>query len=101
MYYFYIIHNSYLSGILMLEEKTIIKEGGRILIPASFRKQLNLQIGDELIVKIINNEIVAYPLKKAIRDAQDIVKQYIQGTSLTEELKTLRQEEVSHEETCH
>lgn len=85
----------------MLEEKTIIKEGGRILIPASFRKQLNLQIGDELIVKIINNEIVAYPLKKAIRDAQDIVKQYIQGTSLTEELKTLRQEEVSHEETCH
>ena len=85
----------------MLEEKTIIKEGGRILIPASFRKQLNLQIGDELIVKIINDEIVAYPLKKAIRDAQEIVKQYIQGQSLTEELKTLRQEEATHEETCH
>lgn len=85
----------------MIEEKTIIREGGRIVIPSSLRKKLELKTGDELIVKLVKDELIVSPLKKAIHQAQSIVKKYTQGKTLTDELKSIRNEEAAHEKSCH
>jgi AbrB family looped-hinge helix DNA binding protein len=54
--------------------KVTISEGGRVVIPAAFRKNLDLKIGDELIIKLEDGEIKLYTRKQAIRKAQEEVE---------------------------
>ena len=77
-----------------IESKTLINEGGRILIPINIRKALNLHIGDELLLKVEEDEIHMMPLSKAIQEAQDLIRQYNKdGLKLTDALLDLRKED--------
>jgi len=41
----------------MLQVKTKISEGGRVAIPAEYFNQLGLEVGDDVIVRLVDGEI--------------------------------------------
>jgi len=79
---------------LEMEIRTQLTKNGRILLPVRFRKALDLQPADELILRLEEDSIQVLPVHQAVIQAQDLVKKYVpQGTSLVDELiKTRRQE---------
>ncbi len=81
-----------------MEAKSHIGEGGRIVVPAGFRKALDLQVGDEVILQLENDQIRLIPLRHAILLAQRKVRQYVaEGTSLVEALIQDRRVEAERE----
>lgn len=62
----------------MLEAKTLITEGGRIVIPSSIRKELNLVVGEAVILKVKAGELHISTLKQTIKNAQATVHRYNQ-----------------------
>ena len=68
-------------------KKTKIGDGGRIVIPANFRKALGVKPGDELILSLRDGELRIFTPREAIKRAQGILRRYIpEGRSLSEEL---------------
>jgi len=77
-----------------MEITTHIRKGGRIVIPAKFRKALELQAGDELVMRLENGSVRMIPLRQAVNLAQKAVRQYVpKGTSLVDALIQARRED--------
>jgi AbrB family looped-hinge helix DNA binding protein len=53
-----------------------IGRGGRVVIPASQRKALGLDIGDEVILETKDNALQLTSLKQAIAEAQSLVRRH-------------------------
>ncbi len=76
--------------------KTTIREGGRLVIPAAYRKELGLKPGDEVLLTLEDGEIRVVSAREAVVRAQTLLRRYIpKGRSLSEELVKERREEVS------
>ena len=76
-----------------------VAEGGRIVIPAEYRKALGLKVGDEVILMLEGEEIHLLTLRQAIKRAQEMVRRYVpEGRSLSDELIAERRAEVEREE---
>ena len=76
--------------------KTTIREGGRLVIPAAYRKALGLKPGDEVLLSLEDGEIRVVSTRQAVARAQTLVRRYIpKGRSLSEELIKERQEEAA------
>jgi AbrB family looped-hinge helix DNA binding protein len=84
---------SLFSWYTMKEFRTKINENGRISIPISCRKILNLRAGDELILHVENDELHIMTVKRALQKAQLIVQRHAQKRSLVGELRDLREED--------
>ena len=77
--------------------KTTIREGGRLVIPAAYRKALGLKLGDEVLLTLEDGEIRVVSTRQAIARAQSLVRRYVsKGRNLSEELIKERREEASH-----
>jgi len=77
--------------------KTKLREGGRLVIPAEYRKALGLKPGDEVLLSLEDGEIRVVSTRQAIARAQSLVRRYIpKGRSLSEELIKERREEAAH-----
>lgn len=77
---------------------TKIAAGGRIVIPAAFRRELGADIGDEVILRLSGGEIRILTRSQAIRKAQALVRKAIpEGRSLVKELLQERRKEAKHE----
>jgi len=64
-----------------------VNENGRLVIPASFRKALGINPGDEVILRIEDDELRITTLKRNIERAQRLVRKHVKsGTSLVNEL---------------
>jgi AbrB family looped-hinge helix DNA binding protein len=75
-----------------------VNENGRVVIPASFRKRLGIRIGDEVVLRIENDELRITTLKRNIARAQRLVRKHVkQGTSLVDELIAERREAARNE----
>lgn len=75
-----------------------IAEGGRIVIPARFRKLLGFRDGDPLILELDGDELRIFSVDQGIRRAQEIVNQRVpQGVSLVDELIADRRAEAARE----
>jgi AbrB family looped-hinge helix DNA binding protein len=82
----------------MQEIRTHIDANGRILIPHSIRKAWGIKSGDVFVIRTLDNEMRIINLKQAIVNAQNLIQEYIpDNVSLTEELFTMRREEVNKE----
>jgi AbrB family looped-hinge helix DNA binding protein len=82
----------------MVSIKAKIAEGGRIVIPAEYRKALGLHVGDEVILSLDDDQLRIYTIDAAIRRAQDLVSQYVAPErSLVDELITERRAEAERE----
>ncbi len=78
----------------MLKVKTKIFEGGRVVIPAEYRKQLGLEVGDEVIMRLVDGEVRIFTVAQAIKKAQALVRRYVpEGRSLCDELIAERRQE--------
>jgi AbrB family looped-hinge helix DNA binding protein len=71
----------------MEQVRAKITEGGRIVIPAEYRRALGLHTGDEVILSLEDGELRIFTPLQAIKHAQELVRRFIpQGRSMTDEL---------------
>ena len=78
--------------------KTKLGQGGRIVLPAEFRKALDVKIGDELILSLKDDEVRVFTRRAAIKRAQGMLRQYIpEGRNLADELIQERRAEAARE----
>jgi AbrB family looped-hinge helix DNA binding protein len=69
------------------ETRARLNENGRVVIQASFRKALGIEAGDEVVLRLEDNELRITTLKQRLDRARHRVKKYVKpGRSLVEEL---------------
>jgi AbrB family looped-hinge helix DNA binding protein len=72
---------------------TTLAEGGRIVIPASYRRALGVRPGDEIVLRFADGEIRITSRAQARRGAREYVRSLVgDGTSLADELIRERRE---------
>ena len=82
----------------MSEARIRINENGRVVIPASVRKALGIQPGDELVMRVEEDGIRITTLKRRIERAQNHVRKFAKpGASLVDELIAMRREAANRE----
>lgn len=75
-----------------------ISKGGKIAIPAFYRKQLHLKEGEEIFFEIQEDHLILSSLHKALEKARLLVQQHCPSDiSFVDELIVMRQEEASRE----
>lgn len=75
-----------------------ISEGGRIVIPADFRRRLGVSIGDDVIVRLEDCTLRVFTVREGIRQAQEILRPYLpKDRSLADELIAERRAEAARE----
>jgi AbrB family looped-hinge helix DNA binding protein len=75
------------------EARLRVNENGRVVIPASFRKALGINVGDEVLLRIEDDELRITTLKRRLERAQSVVRKHVKpGTSLADELIAERRE---------
>jgi AbrB family looped-hinge helix DNA binding protein len=80
------------------EARLRINENGRVVIPAPFRKALGLNPGDEVILRLEDDELRITTMKRRIERAQRHARQYVKsGVSLVDELIAERREAAKRE----
>ena len=76
--------------------KTKIREGGRLVIPAEYRKALGIKPGDEVLLNLEDGDIRIVSTRQAVARAQTLLRRYIpKGRSLSDELIKERREEAA------
>ena len=82
----------------MAEVRLRVNENGRIVLPAAFRKALNIRPGDQVLARLEDDEVRITTLKHRIEQAQRHVRQFVKpGRSLADELIAERREAAKHE----
>ena len=85
----------------MKDLRTKIGEGGRLIIPVSFRRQLHLDIGDEVILHIKEDELYITTAHQSLAKLQAKIKDYMGKTdtpfSLADTLINVRRAEAQAE----
>jgi AbrB family looped-hinge helix DNA binding protein len=82
----------------MRELRTSITENGRIVIPASFRKALGIEAGEELVMRLEDDELRITTPRLRLARIQKMVRAYIPADrSLVDELIAERREEAKRE----
>ena len=80
------------------ETRVRVNENGRVVIPAPFRKALGINIGDEVVLRMEDNELRITTLKRRLERAQRLVRKHVKpGTSLADELSAERRESARNE----
>jgi len=80
------------------ETRQRVNENGRVVIPASFRKALGIKIGDEVVLRMEDDELRITTLKRRVERAQRLVRKHVKrGTSLVDELIVERREVARNE----
>ena len=81
----------------MLAKSKIVK-GGKISIPAVYRKSLKLKEGDEIVFNLNNNELTLTPIKTNLQKVREMVNQYHDpNISLVDKLIAERRAEAKNE----
>lgn len=78
--------------------RTRVSENGRVVIPASFRKALGIEIGDEVVLELKQDELRITTQQQRIQRARERARKYLpKGVSLSKELLAERREAAKHE----
>ena len=83
---------------ISVETRARINQNGRVVIPVSFRKALGVRAGDELVLRIEDDELRITTLKRRLERAQRRIRSYVKpGVSLVDELIAERREAAKRE----
>jgi AbrB family looped-hinge helix DNA binding protein len=83
---------------MVTETRLRVTENGRVVIPAAFRKALGINAGDQLVLRIEDDELRIMTLKRRLERAQRLVRKYVKpDVSLVDELLAERREAAKHE----
>jgi AbrB family looped-hinge helix DNA binding protein len=78
----------------VLETRTKIGLGGRVVIPARYRKTIGVEVGDEVVLILDGGEVRVMTPRQAVREAQALVRKHIPaGSKLASELIEERRRE--------
>lgn len=81
-----------------MEFKTQITKGGRLVVPAKLRKALQIEAGDEIVLRLEKGSLRLIPLHQAVNLAQEAVRKYVpKDVSLVDELIQARRAEAKRE----
>ncbi len=82
----------------MTQVKTKVAQGGRIVIPAEYRKALGLKPGDTVVLVLQDGEVRLLTMKRAVERIQELIRRYVpEGRSLVQELIEERRQESARE----
>lgn len=82
----------------MASQAVKIIDGGKLIIPAAFRRKLGIDIGDTVVIELGEDGLHVRSLSSAVRRAQDIVREFVpDDVSLADELIAERRFEAEHE----
>jgi AbrB family looped-hinge helix DNA binding protein len=83
---------------MAVETRTRVNENGRVVIPSSFRKALGIRVGDEVVLRIEDDELRITTQQRRIQRAQRRARQYVKPrASLVDELLAERREAAKRE----
>jgi len=69
------------------ETRIRVNENGRVVIPASFRKALGIHCGDEVVLRVEDDELrITTQKNRVVRAQQRIARHLRGGARLSEEL---------------
>ena len=78
--------------------KTKVTQGGRIVIPAEMRKQLGIEIGEDVNLSLEDNSLKIMTQKESIRKAQELFRKFVpEGVSIVDELIAERRKEAEND----
>ncbi len=81
-----------------MQRRTLVGKGGRLVIPAPYRKALGLEIGDPVVVRLDSGELHIFTPRRALERAQELVSRYVsRDRSLVKELIKERRAEAQSE----
>lgn len=84
----------------MMHHHIKMAENGRLVLPASLRKEVGLSGAGDLLARVENGVIILEPHKKALERVRKLVRQYApaeDGVSVADELIAERHAEASRE----
>lgn len=82
----------------MKPKRVAVGPGGRMVIPAEFRKSLGVRTGDQVVVDLRDGDLRVRSLDAVIQRAQARVRQYVPDhVSLVDELIEDRRAEAARE----
>jgi AbrB family looped-hinge helix DNA binding protein len=82
----------------MSSQAVKIIDGGKLIIPAAFRRKLGIDTGDTVVIELGEDGLHVRSLSSAVRRAQEIVREFLpDGTDLADELIADRKIEAVHE----
>ena len=80
------------------EARTRVNENGRVVIPAQYRKALGIKAGDEVILRMEDDELRITTMKRRLERARRRIRKYVKpGVSLADELIAERREAAKRE----
>jgi len=83
---------------MVIETRTRVNQNGRVVIPSSFRKALGIHVGDEVLLRIEDDELRITTQQRRIQRAQRRARQFKKtGTSLVDELLAERRKAAKRE----
>ncbi|MBC7987367.1 MAG: AbrB/MazE/SpoVT family DNA-binding domain-containing protein [Sphingomonadaceae bacterium] len=72
--------------------------GGKIVIPAKLRREMELEVGDRLVFEREGDRVVLKSFRQVIREVQESLKKYKRpGVSEVDEFIAARRAEEAHE----
>ncbi len=75
-----------------------VSQNGRIVIPAAFRKALGIDVGDEVVLRLQDDELRITTRRRRIQRAQHRARRYLKsGASLVNELLSERRQAAKRE----
>ena len=81
----------------MSEYRTKIQDGGRLVIPVDCRRALNMEPGEEVVLRVQEGELLIYPAHQALLRVRRLVRKYTQKKKLVDELIAERRREAARE----
>jgi antitoxin PrlF len=82
----------------MGETRARVNENGRVVIPASFRHALGINAGDEVVLRVEDDELRITTMKHRIERAKRLGRRHIKpGTSLVDDLIAERRKAAKRE----
>jgi AbrB family looped-hinge helix DNA binding protein len=78
--------------------KSKVSKGGKLSIPAKYKKTLNIKDGSEVIFSIKDGEMTITPINLALERARKTLRKYVhEDTHLVDELIKERRKEAENE----
>lgn len=79
--------------------RTVLEDSGHIRVPRAILNEWSAGPGDELIVRLEDDELRVFTRRAGLRRARDVVRKYVApGDSLAEELVADRRAEAARED---
>lgn len=85
-------------GKIVESRSSKIVDGGKVVIPAKFRRELGIEVGDTVVMEVVDGELRIRSRDAAIAEIQKLARSFVpEGVSVVDELISDRRAEAAKE----